>query len=310
MNDARHSVFEASLNYPDPDAQRRFAALVGIDDLKQRLEKSLRLILDPQAIDRWSERHHRGQLPIVGFFKRRPPLFVLAGDVGTGKTALAETVGDAVARAEKLDVTLYRLSLASRGSGLVGEMTKLLADAFATFGEAAGKAKGRDGKAQAGYILLIDEADALAQSRETSQMHHEDRAGVNVLIRGIDDIAARALPAAVIMCTNRINAIDPAVRRRAADLLVFARPSAEQRAQVLANGLRDLGFNADQIAKLATATGEGNGKLPFTYSDITQRFFPNLVLECYPDQAISFARALAVAERIKATPPFREESSS
>ena len=125
MNDARHSVFEASLNYPDPDAQRRFAALVGIEDLKHRLEKSLRLILDPQAIERWSDRHHHGQLPIVGFFKRRPPLFVLSGDVGTGKTALAESVGDAVARAEKLDVTLYRLSLASRGSGLVGEMTKL-----------------------------------------------------------------------------------------------------------------------------------------------------------------------------------------
>ena len=309
MSDVLHSVFEASLNYPDPDAQRRLAALVGIDDQKQRLEKSLRLILDPHAIERWSHQHYRGQLPIVGFFKRRPPLFVLAGDVGTGKTALAESVGDAVARDEKLDVTLYRLSLASRGSGLVGEMTKLVADAFAAFGEAAGKVKGRDGKARAGYILLIDEADALAQSRETSQMHHEDRAGVNALIRGLDDIASRALPAAVIMCTNRINAIDPAVRRRAADLLIFARPSAEQRAQVLANGLQDLGFNAEQIARLATATGEGKGKPAFTYSDLTQRFLPNLVLECYPDQPISFARALALAERLEATPPFREEYS-
>ena len=141
-------------------------------------------------------------------------------------------------------------------------------------------------------------------------MHHEDRAGVNVLIRGIDDIAARALPAAVIMCTNRINAIDPAVRRRAADLLEFARPSTEQRAQVLANGLRDLGFTAEQIAKLAATTGEGKDKLPFTYSDLTQRFLPNLLLECYPDEPISFARALALAERLKATPPFREESSA
>jgi SpoVK/Ycf46/Vps4 family AAA+-type ATPase len=310
MNDARHTVFEASLNYPDPDAQRRFAALVGIDDLKQRLEKSLRLILDPHAIERWSEQHHRRQLPIIGYFKKRPPLFILAGDVGTGKTALAESVGDAVARAEKLDVTLYRLSLASRGSGLVGEMTKLLADAFASFGEAAGKAKGRDGKARAGSILLIDEADALAQSRETSQMHHEDRAGVNVLIRGIDDIGARALPAAIILCTNRISAIDPAVRRRAADVLVFARPTAEQRAQVLANGLHDLGFTAEQIAKLATATGDGEGTTPFTYSDLTQRFLPNLVLESYPDKPINFARALALAERLKATPSFGEDSSA
>jgi len=311
MTDESHFVFEASLNYPDPDAQRRFAALVGIDDLKQRLEKSLRLILDPQAIERWSEQHHHKQLPIVDFFQRRPSLFVLAGDVGTGKTALAESVGDAVARAEKLEVTLYRLSLASRGSGLVGEMTKLVATAFAAFGDAAGKAKGRAGnKARAGYILLIDEADALAQSRETSQMHHEDRAGVNTLIRGIDDIAARTLPAAVIMCTNRIDAIDPAVRRRAADILVFARPSLEQRIQVLANGLQDLGFSAEQIAKLAAAMGGGKGQPTFTYSDLTQRFFPSLVLECYPDQPISFERALSLAGRIKATPPFREEATA
>ena len=31
-------------------------------------------------------------------------------------------------------------------------------------------------------ILLVDEADALAQSREAAQMHHEDRAGVNAFL--------------------------------------------------------------------------------------------------------------------------------
>jgi tRNA A37 threonylcarbamoyladenosine biosynthesis protein TsaE len=46
---------------------------------------------------------------------------ILAGDVGTGKTAISETVGDAVARQEKIVATLYPLSLATRGSGKVGE---------------------------------------------------------------------------------------------------------------------------------------------------------------------------------------------
>jgi AAA+ superfamily predicted ATPase len=64
-------------------------------------------------------------------------------------------------------------------------------------------------------ILLVDEADALAQSREAAQMRHEDRAGVNAFIRGVDRIG-NGLPAAVIMCTNRLSALDPAVRRRAA----------------------------------------------------------------------------------------------
>lgn len=70
-------------------------------------------------------------------------------------------------------------------------------------------------------MLLIDEADALAQSRENAQMHHEDRAGVNAFIRGIDRIANQKLPAAVLMCTNRLKALDPAVQRRAAEVLTF-----------------------------------------------------------------------------------------
>lgn len=65
-------------------------------------------------------------------------------------------------------------------------------------------------------ILLVDEADALAQSRESDQMCHEDRAGVNAFIRDIDRFANGGLPAVVLMRTNRLNALDPAVRRRAA----------------------------------------------------------------------------------------------
>jgi AAA+ superfamily predicted ATPase len=60
-------------------------------------------------------------------------------------------------------------------------------------------------------------------------MHHEDRAGVNAFIRGIDRIANEKLPAAVIMCTNRLSALHPAVRRRAAEVLSLSRPAEEQR---------------------------------------------------------------------------------
>ncbi|MGB3388704.1 MAG: AAA family ATPase, partial [Pseudaminobacter sp.] len=160
---------------------------------------------------------------------RRPPLVVLAGDVGSGKTELAETVGDAVARQEDIDLTLLPLSLSTRGQGRVGEMTQLISAAFDYAIAEASKLKGAGGKARGGIILLVDEADALAQSRENAQMHHEDRAGVNAFIRGIDRVANAALPAAVVMCTNRLGALDPAVKRRAADILTFARPDAAQR---------------------------------------------------------------------------------
>ena len=64
-------------------------------------------------------------------------------------------------------------------------------------------------------------------------MHHEDRAGVNALIRGVDDLATGNLPAIVVMCTNRLEALDPAVRRRAAVTFAFSRPNEAQRAAFL-----------------------------------------------------------------------------
>ena len=62
----------------------------------------------------WRSRHHPGASLILMHLARRPPLVILAGDVGTGKTELAETVGDAVARQEKIDVTLFPMSLSTR----------------------------------------------------------------------------------------------------------------------------------------------------------------------------------------------------
>ena len=111
-----------------------------------------------------------------------------------------------------------------------------------------------------GVILLIDEADALAQSRENTQMHHEDRAGVNAFIRGIDRIANNNIPAAVIMCTNRIGALDPAIKRRASDILTFTRPNEEQRFSVLSGPLRQLGFDSDGVSKIVKATGSNESR--------------------------------------------------
>jgi SpoVK/Ycf46/Vps4 family AAA+-type ATPase len=233
------------------------------------------------------------------------PRRYLAGDVGTGKTALAESVGDSVARDSNARVILYRMSLSSRGSGLVGEMTKLVSGAFAEVATAATKTKGA-GKHRGAHILLIDEADALAQTRESTQMHHEDRAGVNALIRGIDEFSSKRLPAAVVMCTNRLNAIDPAVRRRAAEILEFLRPGDEQRRLILTSALSPIGFTESQIDRLVAATSAASQPPGFTYSDLTQRLLPGLVLDAYPNKPITFERALEMAIKMKPTPQFSE----
>jgi AAA+ superfamily predicted ATPase len=240
---------------------------------------------------------------------RRPPLVVLAGDVGSGKTELAETIGDAVARQENIDITLLPLSLSARGQGRVGEMTQLLSAAFDyTVGEAS-KLKATNGKARGGIILLVDEADALAQSRENAQMHHEDRAGVNAFIRGIDRIGNGSLPAAVIMCTNRLNALDPAVRRRAADILQFQRPDDAQRRALLSEPLAELGFSVAQVEQFVKATGKVQGRTyGFTFSDLTQRLLPAIVLDAYPNKAVHPAHAMEVVASIVPTRPFEEAS--
>ncbi|WP_334127312.1 AAA family ATPase [Sneathiella sp.] len=300
-------LFERRISYPDVTARERLAQLVGLDDNKSRLTKILGLLINPAGLEAWARKHHVGQTAIVDTVLRRPPLVVLAGDVGSGKTELAETIGDAVARQEDIDITLLPLSLSSRGQGRVGEMTQLLSTAFDYTLSEAMKLKGSTGKARGGLILLVDEADALAQSREAAQMHHEDRAGVNAFIRGIDTIANARVPAAIIMCSNRLGALDPAVKRRAADIMAFSRPNEVQRLSVLQRSLGELGFSQPDLNQLVAATGQMNGRAyGFTFSDLTQRLLPTLVLDAYPNKPIDPKRAIEIARGMEPTPPFRE----
>lgn len=302
-------LFERRINYPDFEPQERLARLVGLDDQKDRLTKVLGLLVNPAGLAAWAEKHHPNARQILDTVLRRPPLVVLAGDVGSGKTELAETIGDAVARQEDIDITLFPLSLSTRGQGRVGEMTQLLSAAFDYTIEAAQKLKSGSGKSRGAVILLVDEADALAQSRENAQMHHEDRAGVNAFIRGIDRIANNRLPAAVVMCTNRLNALDPAVRRRAAEVLTFNRPSDEQRRFILTSQLGALGLSGQLIDQLVELTGPRPGNIPgFTFSDISQRLIPSIVLAAYPDKPVDAHVAISAVNMIVPTPPFQDRN--
>jgi AAA+ superfamily predicted ATPase len=309
---ALDELFERRITYPDVEPRARLARLVGVDEQKCRLTKILSLLVNPHGLEEWVRRHHPGAKRILDTVLRRPPLVVLAGDVGSGKTELAETIGDAVARQEKIDITLFPLSLSTRGQGRVGEMTQLIAAAFDYTAAEAARLKPTSGRPRGAVILLVDEADALAQSREATQMHHEDRAGVNAFIRGIDRIANSKLPAAVIMCSNRLGALDPAVRRRAADVLEFLRPNDEQRGIVLCGLLESIGLNRHDIDALVTATGpqRGTREYGFTFSDLTQRLLPTIVLDAYPTRRVDGLRAIEIARAMAPTPPFRDGASA
>jgi AAA+ superfamily predicted ATPase len=302
------NTFEKQIAYPDFDYADRYNQLVGIDSYKEKLEKSLGVLLQPNSIRSWADTYAPKIDKALHYLESRPPLVILEGDVGCGKTELASTVGDAVSRNIDTPLTLLPLSLSSRGEGMVGQMTKLISSSFDFVIEEASNKRSLDGKASAGYIMLIDEADALAQSRENNQMHHEDKAGVNALLRGIDRIGSEKLPAAVIMCTNRLDSLDPALKRRAFLILKFDRPNDIQRETFLSPLLEELDFNKVEIAEFVKLTGPNKKRdYGFTYSDISQRLIPNLIIDAYPDKAVDFKTALLLLHTIQPTQPFKEQ---
>lgn len=306
MSDGTLGLFGRVDEFPNADAARRLAALVGLDDLVDELVTDATALLDPSTLNEWSVRVHGKVVPAVQTVTERTPLFVFAGDVGVGKTELAEVLGQAIATRAKVEVTLYPLSLTARGRGAVGEMTTLLTRAFDRVRSDLSGARGTRGRAQSMAILLVDEADALAQSREMAQMHHEDRAGVNALIRGIDDLRAENLPVLTILCTNRLGALDPAVRRRAAAVHEFLRPNDVQRRRLLGRLLGGTALSDGDIIKLTELSGPSAQRTyGFTFSDLRQRFVPRLVLVARRrDVAIDGALAIEVLDGVEPTRPF------
>lgn len=290
---------------PDPEVRARYDALIGLDDVKRRLLVEGTLLLRPAELEVWSRHVHAGQvIGAVEELRRRIPLFVFGGDVGTGKTELAETFGTALAERLRMRITLYRLSLSTRGTGRVGEMTQLIASAFSKVEERLSAQVATDEPTTAA-VLVIDEADALAQSRELAQMHHEDRAGVNTLIRGISRLAAQRLPVLTVMCTNRTASLDPAVVRRAAAVFDFERPDEEQRLAVLANGLNGAQITEQELHELATLTGANDERdYGYTYSDLRNRLIPAAVIDAYPERPVTAARLVELLEHNPPTAPF------
>lgn len=305
-----NELFEEIIEYPSPDEEKRYSELIGLDEIKTTLNKEASILLNPELLSKWSKKNYKKEIKLLELFRNRFHFFIFAGDVGTGKTTLAESFGDRISRQEKIPIYLYRLSLKTRGTGAVGEMTRLISGAFEEVKKIAQRGYRSGKKPGSAVILLIDEADALAQSRELTQMHHEDRAGVNALIRGIDTLANSNLPVVILMCTNRYNSIDPAIKRRAVDVFIFNRPNDEQRKFLLKSSLSDTGVSDEEINKLTVLTGphaESNKKFGHTYSDIIQKILPRIIIEAYPDKKINAEDIKKIINEAPPTPPFLEE---
>jgi AAA+ superfamily predicted ATPase len=298
-------LFGDVLEFPDPDAQERFSRLIGIDEVKKRIVREATLLLNPEKITKWSETHHGKIIRAATELAGRTPLIILAGDVGTGKTELAETFLDEVIRKTRSKGTLYAMSLSVRGKGGVGEMTKLISDAMTIIRDAGRKAVNNNHV----IVLLIDEGDALAQSREMSQMHHEDRVGVNALLKGIDSLRREHLPVLTVLCTNRVDSIDPALRRRAAASIELERPNPDQRRAILSELLQDINVSSEDLDQLVELTGpNGSHEYGMTYSDIRQRLLPESILSVFDSAPLTGQVIIDCARNLEPTRPFNGDN--
>jgi SpoVK/Ycf46/Vps4 family AAA+-type ATPase len=278
--------------HPTRDGMKEFDGLFGIDAIKEALIDELALILDARRLESWIERHHAKGLGILDIGRSTVPLILLSGDVGCGKTALASCVATPVARAIGQRIVCLETPSDIRGGGHVGELSARITEAF-TQAKARAAAVGRG-------ILVIDEADDLATGRNQMQAHHEDRAGVNVLIKEINQLAASAAPVALIMITNRADVLDPAVLRRAALRLTFERPNGKARFTLFQRLLQGTGATEAEIAELARLTEHNTG---YTYSDLTSRIGRLALRRAWKsDQPSGFGALKAAIAEIEPSP--------
>ena len=293
MNDVE--VFTSKTNLPDTYLTERARTLLGFDARYQRIKKQLELLLRINELDVWNKNHHKGSLSLITLIKEQYPLVVFCGDVGTGKSAMAECFANRlIEEAKSADSILFKLSNRVRGDGKVGLMGTLLSEALAQVVKSAGKARRA--------ILIIDEADSLAAARTSGQNHHEDRVAVNTLIQDIDELRKYRGRVLVILCTNRSDVLDPAIRRRAAVVEEFRRPDSTERRQLFEMDLGALGMDDEQYQSLVEATGARESFPDWTYSDIRTRLYPAAVAEAFPDRPLAFEDLIVTTKRLRPSP--------
>jgi len=298
MKEGNSALFEFEIPLPDARLKDQAERLVGFKARYDRMHQDLRLLIDKEGLENWSKKHYHARIPLLDALLDRYPLVIFHGDVGTGKTATAEAASNGIAKELGKEAMLFKLSTRVRGSGNVGEMSTLINQAFEIVGKEAGKARLS--------FLIIDEADSLAASRSGNQSHHEDKVAVNTLIQKIDDVRRFNGRVLVILCTNRYEALDPAIVRRAAYVEEFRRPDDNERCEILNLDCQGLGLSAPTIEELVKLTGpHGLHKLGYTFSDIRTRLLPEALAQAYPTRKLNHADLIEAISRVAPSPAMK-----
>ncbi|MDD9858144.1 MAG: ATP-binding protein [Gammaproteobacteria bacterium] len=278
----KQDAFDVQRELPSSELDVVATNLIGFDAHYEALKNHLMMMLMPEDVDKWSERHYKKVVPLCRLIQQRHPLFLFSGDVGTGKTVTAECAANRLTREMRKEGFLLKLSTRVRGRGLHGEMSQLIQDAFENLTTQAGKKRLS--------FLLIDEADSIASLRSTEQMHQEEKAAVNTLTQKIDEVRQSGGRAVVFLCTNRANVIDQAIVRRSALHIEFRRPNEQECLELLAHDLDGLGLTPENLDELVSLTSGGgyHGDNGYTFSDFRLRFLPEALARAFPDEKLTF----------------------
>lgn len=294
------TIFDSETVLPSAELTKREKNLLGFDSRYARIHDQLRLLLNIGELADWNKKFHSGKLALCDLVSEQYPLVIFHGDVGTGKTAMAECIANRlVSESRTEDSILFKLSNRVRGSGKVGEMGTLIADAFQKITQSAGKARRA--------MVIIDEGDSLAAARSQEHSHHEDKVAVNTLIQCIDDLRRFGGRVVVFLCTNRASTLDAALRRRAAIIEEFERPNSDERRQLFKMDLQGMSLTESNFDQLVKAT-DAKTPLPcWTYSDIRTRLYPFALSLAFPDKALSFEALKKAVEVLKPSPVMEDK---
>ncbi|HUD10009.1 MAG TPA: AAA family ATPase [Patescibacteria group bacterium] len=181
--------------------EETFDDIGGNEAAKEELKTVVDALRNPQAYERRGTRSPKGIL--------------LYGPPGTGKTMLTRAL------AHEANAAIYVVRLADVVHSLYGRTERLVNEVF------------KQAQEHTPVIILIDELDALGGNRERS--NEINSRIVTVLQTNLDGIDKRSDGIVVVGTTNRIDVVDPALKRPGRlDLLVPVQlPDAKQREQIL-----------------------------------------------------------------------------
>ncbi|MER7546504.1 AAA family ATPase [Spirillospora sp. NPDC127506] len=207
-------------------SRTRFEDFGGYPEIVERAKELINLPLE----------YHRafekiGAKPIKGVLFTGPP--------GTGKTMLAQIIAD------NADAVFYLINGPEIVSKWLGESEELIRNIF------------EDAALQERAVIFFDEIDSIG-SRRTDDAHEASRRLVNQLLTSLDSFRSDA-NVVVVAATNRLESIDPALRRpgRFDWEIEFPLPSRQDREAILRVSARSLNIEEDLPHALVAERTDG-----------------------------------------------------